>query len=144
MGDDVERPVGLGRVIPLGARKRLKQVVEAIRAPTDCHEFFLEPFTAALGPHDFEGPKSLQIGLGAVVVNMPRVRKVIPSYLETGQARRETMGQRGQEIVRGHQDAEREGEGLGQHSELVSGADKFFEQGGQRTRQGLDAIVGAF
>jgi hypothetical protein len=143
VGDDVERSVGLGCVIPLGARKHLKQVVEAVRAPTDCHEFFLESFTAMNGPHEFEGPKPFLIGHGIVVVHRPRRGKVIPRYLEGVQVLRETMGQRGQKVVRGHQDVERGREGLGQHAEVVTGAFKFIEPRGQRIRQGLDTIVGA-
>ena len=130
-------------MIPLGARILLKQVVEAGRAPTDRHEFFLELFTAANSPCELEGPKPLLIGHGIVVVHRPRRRKVIPRYLEGFQARRETMGQRGQKVVRGHQEVEGEGEGFGQHSEVVAGAFKFIEPRGQRTRQGPDAIVGA-
>jgi len=118
-------------------------MVETVRAPTDCHEFFLESFTAMNGPHELEGPKPLLIGHGTVVVHRPRLRKVIPRYLEGFQVLRETMGQRGQKVVRGHQDVEGGREGFGQHSEVVAGAVKLVEPRGQRIRQGLDAIVGA-
>jgi hypothetical protein len=118
-------------------------MVEAGRAPTDRHEFFLELFAAMNGPHDFEGPKPLLIGHGIVVVHRPRRGKVIPRYLEDFQVLRETMGQRGQKVVRGHQDVERRRKGLGQHSEVVAGTFKLVEPRGQRIRQGLDAIVGA-